>query len=61
MIRDCDPAPRVDPTEVLATDQGEVAAIRNVGGRVTPETLMELAMLSRALGRPGEISVRAGR
>lgn len=37
--------PRVDPTLVLASAPGEVAAIRNVGGRVTPGVLHELAML----------------
>ena len=37
--------PRVDPTEVLGLAPGEVAAIRNVGGRVTPGVLDELAML----------------
>ncbi|UQX87092.1 hypothetical protein M6D93_12345 [Jatrophihabitans telluris] len=37
--------PRVDPTDVLGLDPGEVAAIRNVGGRITPDTLDELAML----------------
>jgi carbonic anhydrase len=42
--------PRVDPTDVLGLAQGEVAAIRNVGGRVTPEVLDELAML-RAVTR----------
>lgn len=37
--------PRVDPTEVLGIEPGEVAAIRNVGGRVTPGVRAELAML----------------
>lgn len=37
--------PRVDPAEVLGAEQGEIAVIRNVGGRVTPHTLMELVML----------------
>ncbi|MGQ4347982.1 carbonic anhydrase [Streptomyces sp. SAS_275] len=45
--------PRVDPNEVLRARTGEVATIRNVGGRVTPELLMELGMLrnvTRAAG-----------
>lgn len=39
--------PRVDPTLVLRTAPGEVAAVRNVGGRVTPDVLDELAMLRK--------------
>lgn len=39
--------PRVDPNEVLGAKTGEIATIRNVGGRITPEALMELAMLRR--------------
>ncbi len=45
--------PRVDPTEVLGLELGEAAVIRNVGGRVTPATLLELDLLrevSRASG-----------
>jgi carbonic anhydrase len=42
--------PRVDPTEVLAAHPGELAAIRNVGGRVTPAALRELVLL-RAVTR----------
>ena len=37
--------PRVDPEAILGTELGEVAVIRNVGGRVTPAVLEELAML----------------
>ena len=37
--------PRVDPTDVLGTEPGEVAAIRNVGGRITPAAVEELVML----------------
>ena len=37
--------PRVDPTDVLGTAPGEVAAIRNVGGRVTPGVIAELVLL----------------
>ncbi|SEO55674.1 carbonic anhydrase [Actinacidiphila rubida] len=39
--------PRVDPEAVLGTDLGEVATIRNVGGRVTPGVMGELAMLRK--------------
>ena len=45
---------RVDPTVVLGAEQGEIMAIRNVGGRVTPGTLDQLVMLrkvSQAAGR----------
>lgn len=37
---------RVDPAVVLGADQGEIMAVRNVGGRVTPAVLDELFMLS---------------
>ncbi|MGW3635231.1 carbonic anhydrase [Streptomyces sp. NPDC005122] len=37
--------PRVDPDEVLGIAPGEVATLRNVGGRVTPGLLHELEML----------------
>jgi carbonic anhydrase len=36
---------RVDPAIVLGAEQGEIMAVRNVGGRVTPGTLEELVML----------------
>jgi carbonic anhydrase len=45
---------RVDPTFVLGAEQGEIMAIRNIGGRVTPGTLDELVMLrkvSQSAGR----------
>lgn len=42
--------PRVDPAHVLGLEPGETAVIRNVGGRVTPSALRELAML-QAVGR----------
>ncbi|MBM9506219.1 carbonic anhydrase [Actinacidiphila acididurans] len=44
---------RVDPAVVLGAEQGDIMAIRNVGGRVTRRTLMELVMLrevARAAG-----------
>jgi carbonic anhydrase len=39
--------PRVDPAHVLGVELGEAAIIRNVGGRVTPDVLTELALLGR--------------
>ncbi|MFK0150455.1 carbonic anhydrase [Streptomyces sp. NPDC090493] len=41
--------PRVDPSDVLGLELGEAAAIRNVGGRVTPATLRTLGMLSKVV------------
>jgi carbonic anhydrase len=41
--------PRVDPSDVLGLELGESAVIRNVGGRVTPETLRTLGMLSNVV------------
>ena len=49
--------PRVDPAEVLGLELGETAIIRNVGGRMTPETLRTLDMLNtvgKAQGGLGE-------
>jgi carbonic anhydrase len=37
--------PRVDPAAVLGAEPGQLAVIRNVGGRVTPGVRAELAML----------------
>ncbi len=51
--------PRVDPTDVLGLAPGEVAAIRNVGGRVTHEALDGLAML-RAVTRAAGADLGAG-
>ncbi|MGQ4347973.1 carbonic anhydrase [Streptomyces sp. SAS_275] len=45
--------PRVDPASVLGADQGEIAVIRNVGGRVTPGTLEELVMLRKVTQAAG--------
>jgi carbonic anhydrase len=39
--------PRVDPGVVLRLELGETVTVRNLGGRVTPETLQTLVMLSR--------------
>ena len=41
--------PRVDPSDVLGLKLGEAAVIRNVGGRVTPETLRTLDMLAKVV------------
>jgi carbonic anhydrase len=38
---------RVDPAAVLGAEQGEITAIRNIGGRITPGMLDELAMLRK--------------
>ncbi|MFF2993410.1 carbonic anhydrase [Streptomyces sp. NPDC057950] len=45
--------PRVDPASVLGAEQGDIAAIRNVGGRVTKRTLEELVMLRRVTQAAG--------
>jgi carbonic anhydrase len=37
--------PRVDPAQILGVNLGEVAVIRNIGGRVTPDVLAEIALL----------------
>ncbi len=39
--------PRVDPALLLGLKLGEAVVIRNVGGRITPETLQTLGMLNR--------------
>ena len=38
---------RVDPADILGTKPGEALVIRNIGGRVTPVLLQELALLGR--------------
>lgn len=37
--------PRVDPVDVLGLKPGEAAVIRNVGGRITPATLQNMAIV----------------
>ncbi|HUN05019.1 MAG TPA: carbonic anhydrase [Aggregatilineales bacterium] len=37
--------PRVDPAHILGIEPGEVAVIRNVGGRITPGTLQNMNLL----------------
>ena len=38
---------RVDPAHVLGIKPGEAVVMRNIGGRITPEMLEELALLER--------------
>jgi len=44
--------PRVDPAQVLGLELGEAAVVRNIGGRITPETLRTMAML-RTIAQAG--------
>lgn len=37
--------PRIDPAHLLGLNPGEAAVIRNVGGRITPGTLQNMALL----------------
>jgi carbonic anhydrase len=47
--------PRVDPAQILGIELGEVAVIRNIGGRVTSSLLKELALLRKlAQGAGGD-------
>jgi carbonic anhydrase len=45
--------PRVAPNDVLSFELGDAAAIRNVGGRVTPALVQELAMLRKVTQAAG--------
>lgn len=38
--------PRVDPTNILGLDLGDAIVARNVGGRITPSVLQDLAWIS---------------
>lgn len=56
--------PRVDPAHVLGIALGEVGVIRNVGGRVNPAAIAEVALLGRlteamggVTGPPGDLIV----
>ncbi len=51
--------PRVDPMDVLGLAPGEAAILRNVGGRVTPDLLQQMAIL-RTVSRVGGSEVGAG-
>ena len=44
---------RVDPAHVLGLDLGEVAVLRNPGGRITPAILQEVAMLAVVAAEEG--------
>ena len=46
---------RVDPSDVLGIKPGEAVVMRNIGGRITPELLEELALLGRIGEVAGEI------
>jgi carbonic anhydrase len=46
---------RVDPAHVLGINLGEAVVIRNIGGRITPGLLEQLAMLGRIGQVAGEI------
>ena len=46
---------RVDPAHVLGIKPGEAVVIRNIGGRVTPGMLEQLALLGRIGEVAGEI------
>ncbi len=46
---------RVDPADVLGIKPGEAVVMRNIGGRITPELLQELALLGRIGEVAGEI------
>lgn len=48
--------PRVDPAHVLGLGPGELAVIRNPGGRVTPALLESLEVLAHVgFARPGSV------
>ena len=51
--------PRVDPTRVLGIKHGEAAVIRNVGGRITPQTMRTLGMLAK-VGAANQVEPRTG-
>jgi carbonic anhydrase len=38
--------PRVDPAHILGVALGEAAVIRNIGGRITPHVIAEIALLA---------------
>jgi carbonic anhydrase len=46
---------RVDPAHVLGIKPGEAVVIRNIGGRITPGLLEQLALLGRIGQVAGEI------
>ena len=46
---------RVDPADILGLKPGEAVVIRNIGGRITPGLLEQLALLGRISEVAGEI------
>src|ERR1700748_3177878 len=46
---------RVDPAHILGTEPGEAVVIRNIGGRISPGLLEQLALLGRIGQVAGEI------
>jgi len=46
---------RVDPAEILGIKPGEAVIMRNIGGRITPGSLEQLALLGRIGEVAGEI------
>jgi carbonic anhydrase len=42
--------PRVDPAHFLGLDLGDAMVVRNVGGRVTPEVINDVAFVSQLVG-----------
>ena len=46
---------RVDPAHVLGIQPGEAVVMRNIGGRITPGLLEQLALLGRIGEVAGEI------
>lgn len=54
--------PRVDPAAVFGLDPGDLAVVRNIGGRVYPDTVATLALLASvgriamSTGGPGPVA-----
>lgn len=46
--------PRVDPTRQLGLQPGDVAVVRNAGGRVTPDSLRTIAMMAIVAAEVGD-------
>jgi len=46
--------PRVDPADVLGLKHGEAAVIRNVGGRINPPTLQNMAIVRSLAAAQGK-------
>lgn len=51
---------RVDPADVLGIKAGEAVIIRNIGGRITPGLLEQLAMLGRIGDVAGTVPAGGG-